>query len=98
MVQALLSSQLAGHEPGGSQVSPVSTMPLPQLDAPVPPVELPEPAEAPPVAGGFEVLALSEHDDAATPKMGTKSVNRAFFMRAFQIAGAGRSLLAITPS
>ena len=31
MVQALLSSQLAGHELAGSHVSPISTTPLPQL-------------------------------------------------------------------
>jgi hypothetical protein len=32
-VQALLSSQLVGHVSGGSQVSPLSTTPLPHLAA-----------------------------------------------------------------
>jgi hypothetical protein len=48
-VQALPSSQLVGHEVAGSQVSPASTMPLPQTAASAPPVgEVPPPPMAPP--------------------------------------------------
>jgi hypothetical protein len=90
VVQALLSSQLVGHEPGGSQVSPVSTVPLPQVVAPEPPVELPDPAEAPPLAGWFDAVCLSEHDATATPKTSTKTVNAAFFMRGLPNCWSGQ--------
>ena len=48
-VQALPSSQPAGHVSGGSQVSPKSTTPLPQTAPGAPPVpEVPPPAAVPP--------------------------------------------------
>jgi hypothetical protein len=43
VVQALPSSQLAGHELGGSHVSPELTTPLPQVLSPRTPVVPPWP-------------------------------------------------------
>jgi hypothetical protein len=93
VVQALLSSHSVGHEPGGSQVSPVSTVPLPQFIGPVPPVAPdvpPEPAAGPPPVGAFEAACLSEHDVAVSPKISTEAANTAFFV----IRGPPRAELA----
>jgi hypothetical protein len=94
-VQALPSSQLVGHEVAGSQVSPASTMPLPQVapgaaavpelaPAPVaPPPLVPPPVPSPSVPA---VAPLPDGFDESVPhevvvaaKLSTKTANEAFF-------------------
>jgi hypothetical protein len=100
VVQALLSSHDAGHVPDGSQVSPVSTTPLPQLAVPVPPVALVAPADPPlPPVVGVAAVCLSEHDATVAAKISNETASRAFFIAwGLRNGRAAESLLAITCS
>jgi len=83
VVQALASSHIVGHVPGGSQVSPESTLPFPQFVAVVPPVALPAPAEVPPVPDSLGVPGLFEHDVTASVKPNTAAATGTYFIRGF---------------
>jgi hypothetical protein len=94
-VQALPSSQLAGQVVAGSQVSPASTMPLPQTagappvgempPTPVtPPLLVPPPVPPPSIPAAPPPVDSTDesdvpHEAIVAAKLTTKTVNEAFF-------------------
>jgi hypothetical protein len=94
-VQALPSSQTAGQDVAGSQVSPDSTIPLPQVTPEAPPVpELapvpttppppvptpPVPGDAPPVLDSRDDSGELEHDAIVAAKPSSRTGIEAFFI------------------
>jgi hypothetical protein len=94
-VQALPSSQAAGHEVAGSQVSPASTMPLPQVAPGVGPLPVAEsaplpvapPLVVPPASVPAEAPPLPDRPESDVPHdvivaaiLSTVTANEVFFI------------------